>query len=117
MARKKHHEGRFGGLLATTALLLWAAPGWAWAAGGRHVGPSDRPPAGQHGPAQDGYGRAILYRSGEMPKPPDRENDRAKSDATPVPRKAETKQNETSLPVIIQGVPHRFQRHYSQTAC
>lgn len=87
------------------------------ASGGRHLGPTDQPPSGQQGPAQSGYGRATIYRSGELPKTPGEPSDPAKSDVAPKPRQPGKKPTGPALPVIIQGVPHRFHLHYSQTAC
>lgn len=98
-------------------LAVLCCPMIARASGGRHRGPTDQPPSGQHGPAQSGYGRATIYRSGELPKPPERPSDRANADVAPPPQKPGTKATEAPLPVIIQGVPHRFRLHYSQTAC
>lgn len=102
-------------VFACSAAVCW--PMIARASGGRHVGPSDQPPSGQQGPAQSGYGRATIYRAGELPKLTGQPSERAKADVAPSPRKPGTKATGAPLPVIIQGVPHRFRLHYSQTAC
>ncbi|HJT36521.1 MAG TPA: hypothetical protein VJ783_31150 [Pirellulales bacterium] len=102
-------------VFAVSAALGCPMP--ARASGGRHLGPSDQPPTGQQGPAQSGYGRATIYRSGELPKPPGEPGEPAKPDVAPVPRQPGKKATGPALPVIIQGVPHRFRLHYSQTAC
>lgn len=102
-------------LFIVSAALCW--PMIARASGGRHVGPSDQPPSGQQGPAQSGYGRATIYRAGELPKPSGQPNERAKAEVAPLRRKPGMKATGAPLPVIIQGVPHRFHLHYSQTAC
>lgn len=114
MTAKLHSRGPIG-LFAISAVFFapWAAMGQ----GGRHVSPTDQPPAGQQGPAQAGYGRATLYRSGEMPKPAETPNHTAKPEAARTIRPADGRQLESPLPVIIQGVPHGFHRHYSQTTC
>lgn len=102
-------------VFAVSAALGWSIT--ARASGARHLGPNDQPPSGQQGPAQASYGRATIYRSGELPKPPGEPGEPAKSDVAPVPRQPGKKATGPELPVIIQGVPHRFHLHYSQTAC
>ncbi|HEX5442921.1 MAG TPA: hypothetical protein VFW87_03785 [Pirellulales bacterium] len=98
-------------------LVLALAPVTARAAGGRHVAPTDQAPAGQQGAVQTGYGRATIYRAGEPPKPADHPAAEVKSETVRAPRPANVDSQEAPLPVIIQGVPHRFRLHYSQTAC
>ncbi|HEX7447241.1 MAG TPA: hypothetical protein VF306_06835 [Pirellulales bacterium] len=97
------------------------APVAALAAGGRHVAPTDQAPAGQHGPMQAGYGRATIYRADEPPKPVHRPANQAAAklpaESTRTPQPAKVLPTEEALPVIIQGVPHRFRLHYSQRAC
>ncbi|MGH7192774.1 MAG: hypothetical protein ACREJM_04470 [Candidatus Saccharimonadales bacterium] len=87
------------------------------ASGGRHIAPTDQAPAGQHGPMQAGYGRATIYRADELPKPTNQPAEQARSEAVRAPRPAGVDPQNAPLPIIIQGVPHRFRLHYSQTAC
>ena len=114
MTAKLHSRSQIG--LFAIAVVLFV-PWLALGQGGRHVSPTDQPPAGQQGPAQAGYGRATIYRSGEMPKPAEMPDTTAKPGAARNFRPADGRQLESPLPEIIRGVPHRFHRHYSQTTC
>ncbi len=89
----------------------------ALATGGRHIAPTDQAPAGQHGPVQAGYGRATIYRADEPPKSAAPATEQPRSEAVRSPRPASVDLQDAPLPIIIQGVPHRFRLHYSQTAC
>lgn len=110
--------GSRAGIVAGWVLL---APAIALASGGRHVAPNDRAPSGQQGSVQSGYGRATIYRADEPPKPASPMADQPAGSATPetirARQPAKVHPPEGALPVIIQGVPHRFRLHYSQTAC
>jgi hypothetical protein len=95
--------------LAILTIAFGAARAQGQVGGGRHVGPDDSPPPRQQAqvPSQDSaYGRAVIYRAGEMPrKPPPEEAAKAKKPSTPV---RTLHFLDTTLPVLIQGMPQHW---------
>lgn len=107
-------------VVAAAILMTFSAglmPMSALAAGGRHPGPGDLPP--QHNEVRNGarelsYGRAVILRTGEMPRLSPTEG--ADNPTRRVVRTRRAHNLETTLPVIIQGAPqHWVLRRFAST--
>lgn len=109
---------RSGPLALMMAIASCLTTSSIYASGGRHVSPSDLPPARHRAyeePPDVNYGRAMIYRTGEASRPV-RPRANAKQKKSQAPVRA-LHFFDTTLPIIIQGMPARLEMSQARTAC